>query len=276
MIARWTCAHAYDWARAWWLTRGSKKYSTHFVILVAAYNNVAWYRRTLKSIFAQKYQHYRVLYIDDASTDGSCEQVKVFVQARGYNDRMTFVCNNINVGATANRFYGSRSCANDEVVVVLDGDDWFAHPYVLAILANAYADPRVWLTYGQFRRWPSGVIGQCRALSPDYNYRIMPHWYTSHVRTYRSWLFRQVTLEDVQHEGRFFDVAGDVAEMLPLLELGRGHSVFIPSILYIYNCANPTSDFACKLERQIALSRLIQSRQTKKCLSRPKTHFENL
>ena len=41
-------------------------------------------------------------------------------------------------------------CENDEIVVMLDGDDMLSNPFVLKRLNQAYADDHVWVTYGQY------------------------------------------------------------------------------------------------------------------------------
>ena len=43
------------------------------VIVIASYNNERWVEENLKSVFMQDYSNYRVIYIDDASTDGTAD-----------------------------------------------------------------------------------------------------------------------------------------------------------------------------------------------------------
>ncbi len=42
-----------------------------FVFIIASYNNSEWYKNNLDSVFAQDYENYRIIYIDDASPDGT-------------------------------------------------------------------------------------------------------------------------------------------------------------------------------------------------------------
>ena len=48
-------------------------------------------------------------------------------------------------------------------------------------------------------------------------------------------------MQDIMFEGKFVPVCGDVAIMLPMLEMAGFHSRFIPEVLYIYNCDNQIS-----------------------------------
>lgn len=66
----------------------------------------------------------------------------------------------------------------------------------------------------------------------------------SHLRTWKSWLWKKIELEDLKDEkGNYWNVAGDLAFMFPMLEMsGEEHYRFLPDILYIYNESNPLND----------------------------------
>ena len=55
----------------------------NFVFIVPSYNNSEWYIKNISSIFNQNYSNYRVIYIDDASTDNTGTLVKNFVEKIG-------------------------------------------------------------------------------------------------------------------------------------------------------------------------------------------------
>src|SRR3990167_9582444 len=54
-----------------------------FVVVISGYNNGAYLERTLRSIFSQVYDRYRLIYIDDASTDGSAALAQECIEASG-------------------------------------------------------------------------------------------------------------------------------------------------------------------------------------------------
>ena len=231
-------------------------------VVIPSYNNKEWYKKNLDSVFNQEYENYRVIYIDDASTDNTEKLVHKYIKNKRQEQRFTFIKNSFKEGATANRYKGSHLCKDDEIVLILDGDDWFAHNKVMQIINKAYSCDDIWLTYGQFIRWPSGEIGQCKKLPQNYNYRHMKHWYTSALRTYYAWLFKKIKKEDLMYEGKFFQVSGDVAEMLPMLEMARGHTKFIKDILYIYNNKTPFNDFKKHSAAQLKLFKYIQNKKS--------------
>ena len=231
------------------------------VVVIPSYNNQEWYQKNLDSVFNQNYKNYRIIYIDDASTDKTGELVEKYVKEKKQNHRVSLIKNTSQEGATANRYKGSHLCEDDEVVLILDGDDWLAHNNVMQVINKTYSCDDIWLTYGQFIRWPSGEIGQCKKLPQNYNYRTMKHWYTSALRTYYAWLFKKINRDDLMYEGKFFQVSGDVAEMLPMLEMARRHTKFIKKILYIYNNKTPFNDFKKHSAAQLKLFKYIQSKK---------------
>ncbi|MES2122367.1 MAG: glycosyltransferase family A protein, partial [Chlamydiota bacterium] len=130
-----------------------------FVFVVPSYNNSEWYEYNLDSIFAQDYPHFRVIYVDDNSPDGTGELVRAYVEKKGWSDKVTLICNTERVGALANLYRAIHLANPTEIVVNLDGDDWLPHKNVLNRLNQAYKDPNVWLTYSQFIYWPSYEMG---------------------------------------------------------------------------------------------------------------------
>ncbi len=65
-----------------------------FVVVIASFNNAAaWYRENLESVLTQKYPRFRVLYMDDASTDGTAELVSEYLRGNTNAQRVEFFKN---------------------------------------------------------------------------------------------------------------------------------------------------------------------------------------
>lgn len=124
------------------------------VIIVASYNNRNWYTKNLDSIRMQNYTNFRTIYIDDCSTDDTGELVRQYIMEYSLESHVTLIHNSINKGALANQYHTIHDCNDDEVIIIVDGDDWLAHANVLRHINQAYTDPNVWLTYGQFQSYP--------------------------------------------------------------------------------------------------------------------------
>ena len=217
------------------------KEEKEILIVIPSYNNKAWYQKNLDSIFSQKYKNYRVIYLDDASPDGTGNLVARYIEEKKQEDRFILIRNQENQGALANVYRAIHTYAQDhEIIVIVDGDDWLSNEYVLSRINKAYSDNNTWLTYGQFKRYPSGTIGFCNYF-PDFfiennlfrDYRFI----SAHVRTFYAWLFKKIKKEDLMHNGRFVPASTDSTAMFPMLEMAGKHVKFIPDVLYIYNRA---------------------------------------
>ncbi len=248
-----------------------------FVILTMAFNCASYVERNLLSTLQQDYDNFRIIYIDDASTDSTADQVQQVLELYDPHHRVTLIKNQVNQGAMANLYHAVHNLKSDDIVVVVDGDDFLAHLDVLKNLNAYYANPDVWLTYGNFAEYPSYAKGfdrqfnDCRAL----NLKIIEErgirkhaFVTSHLRTFYAGLFQHISLQDFLKEGEFFSAACDVASMLPMVELAKGHVYFIPDILYLYNTGNPNSDFRKDVKKQLAIENYIRSQPSYKPLKK--------
>jgi len=234
-----------------------------FVVVIPSYKNATFCIRNLDSVFDQKYSNYRVIYIDDCSPDNTYELVKEHVQRRGQQERVILIKNVERAGAMLNLYRAIHSCRKEEIVVTLDGDDYLAHEYVLQRLNLAYADPHIWLTYGQYLDYPSFSLGCNRPIDLDEVKKVgfrKATWRTSHLRTFYAWLFQKIRVEDFFYEGKFLEMGWDLSMMMPMMEMAwEGHYRFIPDILYLYNNLNPLSDSKVNLALQEASANHIRT-----------------
>lgn len=233
-----------------------------FVVVIPSYNNAKWVKRNLNSVFTQQNQNYRVIFVDDCSSDNTFDVATELVKKQNKSDKITLIRNSERKGALHNLYDSIHSCDDNEIIITLDGDDWFAHEKVLDKLSNIYSNPDVWLTYGQYKSYPDNGKG-CSAQIPGHitkhNMFRQFRWCSSHLRTFYSWLFKKIRKEDLlDQSGKFYPMTWDLAFQFPMLEMGGPHCVFIPDVLYIYNVANPINDSKVNLKLQQSLEREIR------------------
>jgi len=236
-----------------------------FAIVIASYNNERYCLKNIHSVLEQTYPNYRVIYIDDHSTDTTYEKVKNLIDSSGKIEHFTLIENEERLGALANIYKAVHLCKDDEIVVILDGDDFLAHEGVLAYLNEVYQDPDVWVTYGNYLDYPcySSKASFCKKIPKKVketkSYRKF-EWVTSHLKTFYASLFKQVRIEDLVYKGKFFSMAQDLSWMFPLLEMAGDHVHFIKKILYLYNRQNPISDHQVDFNFQQECGNEIRSR----------------
>lgn len=241
-------------------------------IIVPSYNNKHFYKRNLRSIYNQKYENYRIIYVNDASPDGTGQLVEQFIKDAGQEKRTILINNAVNIGALANTYKAIHMCDDHEIIVMVDGDDWIKHDTVLQKINNIYQDENVWLTYGQYEELHYSAThdkfftrpGICAQIPPNivraHAYR-EDDWVSAHLRTFYAGLFKQIKLKDFMYQGKFYGITGDVAAMLPMLEMVGGKFTFIDEVLYVYNCVTMLNDYKTKLQQQIHIDKVIRSKE---------------
>ena len=209
-----------------------------FVIIIPSYNNEEYVEKNLSSVLDQEYKNYRVLFIDDCSTDDTIKKALACIECFDVKDKVTMLSNPENYKALYNLYYTIQSLPDDVIVVILDGDDWFAHPRVLRELNRYYADSNVWMSYGQYITYPKYEKGKIIPLNTKKR-SLRRQSLLPQIRSFYASLFKQIKLKDFLYNGEFFKTSWDLAITFPLWEMARGHSVFIPDVLYVYNIICP-------------------------------------
>lgn len=227
---------------------------TRYVIVIPVYNNNLFIGRSLLSA-AQWHDDYRIIVSDDASTDGTWDIIQSFKAHQnhiirrggphgwdGADSRVVIRRNETRLGVVGNHYEISKLVDDDEVIVVLDGDDHLYDRNVLTRLDEEYDDPNVWLTYGSFGY---DELSRNPDLNADWRGFATKSWkemnrhhpFTfTHLRTYKGWLFKSIKKEDLMFEGEFYKWLCDHVTMYPMLEMaGPQHIRFIHDILYWYN-----------------------------------------
>ncbi len=227
----------------------------NFVILIASYNNEQYVEQNILSAF-QDYpeEHYRIIFVNDGSKDRTLSMAANIVMHFQKQHLVTIFSNTVRRGALYNHYWAiHQHIKDDEIVVILDGDDQLANEDVLTYLNTMYLCNDIWLTYGQFRHISNNSIGFNQAIPTDIirnnAFREWTH-IPSHLRTFYAKLYKNINLEDLTINGTFLEMCADMAAMLPMIEQARDHFKFIPKVLYLYNDQNPISDHIKSAELQ--------------------------
>lgn len=237
-----------------------------FVIVIASYNNKYWYQRNLNSIFNQNYKNYKVIYVDDCSPDHTGILVENYIDQSNFKDKVILVKNKERKGCPlANHFYAINNfCKPTDIVVCMDGDDWFSNENVLNYLNDVYQNSKVWVTYGQLVHYPGGELYPSWDMPKDViekNGFREYHWITTHLKTFYAGLFQKIKKEDLLYEGKFFPMAGDLAFMFPIIEMAGYHIKFTPYVSYVYNKATELNEEKINFNLQMALTQVIRTKE---------------
>jgi glycosyltransferase involved in cell wall biosynthesis len=234
-------------------------------VVVLSYNNNAWYKKNMSSILTQDYENFSVVYADDNSPDGTAKLVEDYVNQINPAQPVTVIQNQERLRALGNMYKTINALPDETIVVLVDGDDWLAHNHVLSLVNKIYNKYDAWMTYGSFIPVPDYPF----VVQPSITAKAMSQGTaprkarlgTPHLRTFKAGLFKRIKKEDLCFaSGKFFDVTGDLATILPMLEMAGPRAIFVPDTLYVYNMLNPLNDFRHDKIRQEGLEHLIRMR----------------
>lgn len=219
-----------------------------FKIIVPSYNNENWVEYNIASILNQTYTNYEVLYINDASTDNTFKTVTNIVKDL---PNWTLINNTENKGAQYNYFeHLDDFLTNDEDILIhLDGDDWFYDNNVLDSLNKFYTKNQYWMTYGGFVCWDgSEDVKLPNPQSTPYPDFVHKHklyrrdqWRASHLRTFKSFLIKAVDKDDLKSliDKKYYWHAADLSHQFPCLEMCPQDKIgLVDFYTHVYNQSN--------------------------------------
>ena len=237
-----------------------------FIVIICAYNCEKWIGKCISSLISQTYKHYECFIIDDVSTDNTSLKIKNLILGR---DNFTFVQNKIKYYQTGNydQIIRDSSVNDQDVIVQLDGDDWFPDENVLKRLCKYYSDRNIWMTFGQFQ-YSDGRPGFAKELKSTHNLR-KDNFNLTHLRTHKAFLWRAIDRLDLQCIDNWYPKrAGDMFFMLPMAEMATStHIMFIEEVNYIYNDDNPLNDNKVSLDEQNELAKYARTKRPYKPLN---------
>jgi glycosyltransferase involved in cell wall biosynthesis len=232
-----------------------------FIVLVTVHNAVEWIDKCILSVRKQDYDNYRLLLIDDHSTDGTWDIVSKYNACIIRNDK-NMVHSLINMVTGLKAFFFDP----EDIIVCLDGDDWFENDHVLSYLNEVYQED-VWLTYGQFVPLSGGYKDYCKPLSAigvnSRNYRKKGIWVTSHLKTFKKKCWDLIDKEDFKRDGEWIITCGDCAMMYPIIEMAGDKRIrFIDKVLYVYNDLNPMNHKDTYTKESLETARYLQNKSS--------------
>lgn len=224
-------------------------------IITPTYNAENYIERCIKSVISQDYDNYHMYIIDDCSTDNT------YAIAKKYEgEKVTVIKNNINKGAPRNHIETMRSkCSLDDIVMLLDGDDWLVNDNQIFHFYNNLYDGTTEFSYGSCwsvidniplvaQHYPESVKQNRSYKSHRFNWN-MPY---THLRTFKRYLLEKVNDNVFKDEnGEWFKAGGDGSVFYALIEQAEPDKVkAVTDIVYNYNDANPLNDYKINGEEQ--------------------------
>lgn len=113
-----------------------------FSVIIPLYNKENFIENTLKSVFAQTFEDYEILIIEDCSTDNSLNKISGLIFSK-----VRIIKHEKNKGLSASRNTGIAN-ANSEYIAFLDADDIWKSTFLqeLKLLIGTYPEAKLFGT----------------------------------------------------------------------------------------------------------------------------------
>lgn len=243
----------------------------NIVIVIRARDNAAGITRTLESVYKQDYTNYRVIFVDDNSSDGTYNLAQQIIDKHRQQWRTTLIGNKSQRGLLANLYMTVHSCKDNEIVLTLDGNDWLPHPYVLSTIENIYTNPTIWLTFGRYRLFPTGQIGPTvfpPTESINLNKRSQQLNF-SHAKSFYAWLFKSIKLENLLYADYFYQIISDDAVVLAMCEMAHAHTAYAQYVTCVHNSIGPKNGTISKNTLTLELEEHIKAQKPYEPMDKP-------
>lgn len=243
------------------------------VAIVPVYNAENYIEKCLRSIAAQNYDNYKVIVIDDCSTDNTRSIIRSFVES---DERFELVANERNYGAVYNQVHALRQCDENDIVMLIDGDDALVNnPNIFHMYNNMYHEGAEY-TYGSCWSMADNIPLIAQPYPPEIKERRAYREYKfnwnmpyPHLRTFIARIAKNLSDSVFQDEnGEWYRAGGDNATFYNIIEQADPEKVVcVSDIMYLYNDMNPLNDYKVHSDEQNeTANKIIGNKMTKKIL----------
>lgn len=214
-----------------------------FVFIIASYNNELYVKRNLDSVLNQTYKLWRIIYIDDNSSDNTYNLVNDYIKNNNLCNKVLLIRNEVNMKQSYNRYVSYKLVDDDEIVCFLDGDDWLYDNNVLSKLNDEYKSGDILLTFGSYCEYINGLEGAVRKVvdyrddvKDECKYRERRGWFGIPLRTGYGYLYKDIPEDYLKDcDGNWMRSCTDIAEFLWAIEKVDKRYKAIEWVGYVYN-----------------------------------------
>jgi len=236
-----------------------------FLIITPTYNAEDWIERNVESVRSQTHKKFKTVIVNDLSEDRTTEFAQSAIDGDSRFELITNENRSRPLGSTVNGI-NHLNPADDDIIVILDGDDWLYDSSVLDKLNSVYNKEDCLFTYGSYIDFPHeqrGIFSQKipQEIIKSNSYR-QNQLLASHLKSFRYKLWKRIDHKDlVDFSGAYYPMAGDISYIFPLLEMAGSRAKHIEDILYVYNAYNPLNEHKTDHELQLSIEREIRAKR---------------
>lgn len=230
-----------------------------YIFIAPTFNAVETCKQAILSLAVQSYDNWRLIVIDDMSTDKTELEIRNTFSFLGIYEKLTYIKNDKKMWEVANVLQGLKLCNDDDIICRMDLDDYLIDANALEIIDMQYQNnPNLDVVWSSHRWFEPGKLTNMN-ISKDLPRGSDPYvhpWVSSHFKTFRKSVLRSVKDENYRGpNSEYFKRIGDQVFMLPALKNAR-EWLHIPMPFYAYRCVLSPQTFQtddAKFQQQEAI-----------------------
>ena len=215
-----------------------------FCFVISSYNNEKNIVANLESVIKLNYTNWRVIYINDCSTDKTEELFFDIIKKYRVEHKFTYIKNEKNMKQAYSKYMAYQKVNDLEIVCILDGDDWLSNTNVLNDMNKYYTTTNYKVITTNFI-----IKEQNRFYKNEYcvysdddiknnNLRYISGYRMNHLKTGYGYLFKSIPEDRFKMNDEWLSFSTDLAEIYSAIEFSNGSFTSFNNHTYIYNKDN--------------------------------------
>jgi len=203
-----------------------------FIVVIPSYNCSELVAKIFKSLNSQTYRNFKVIFIDDGSSDNTFEKAKEHEHLL-QNIDCKIIRNEKYKGSTECLYEAAQMLDDDQIILFFEGNCWLTHNNTLEIFNSYYKKYDIWLAYAQHANYRTNDPGKVKYVSSNNifsNSARRKPWHRARLKSFYAALFKQVPISNFFFRGKFIPEKYDCAYMLPMLEMAKNRIAFLNEV----------------------------------------------
>tara|TARA_R110002020_G_scaffold241567_4_gene454768 strand:+ start:5703 stop:6458 length:756 start_codon:yes stop_codon:yes gene_type:complete len=180
-------------------------------------NSSKYVKNCIDSVQKQTLQPIEHVLIDDISDDDTRGHLMTYLHNPEYAN-LNIIFNKVRKYRLLNLYENIVNKKPDDIICIVDSDDWLAHDRVLETILDVYNNnPKLEYVYSNYKL-ANGTLGASEAIPSRHWDPYANRWITSHMCTIKAKALQRIPKSNfLNWDKKWFEIATDHALILPVI-----------------------------------------------------------